>query len=339
MRTRKGNRPIENPPQGGVVVAVSGGADSTALSIVLADAGVGPLTLAHVRHGFRPDAAAHELAQLRELSLRVAAPLELLESAPPSGWRLGDKIPEAWARERRYGELVALARRIGAATVATAHHAGDRRETQLLHVLRGGGLRALAGMAKRRDVGGVTLWRPLLDREPEELRALLRAHGVGWIEDASNADLRLARNRVRHRLLPELHRRDDPFLARADSIARLARRALDRIAVVIDRLFESAVEPPVRERRLLLPFETARRAGAALVRELLEGAARRVVPTAFLRARRRELEELARWLLLPRSRGRRSLGSLDVERSRGWIAFRPAGAEPEPAPLSRARRR
>ncbi len=180
MKSRKPSSPIANPPcRGGVLVAVSGGADSTALAILLASAKVGPLALAHVRHGFRPEAAGEELARASTLSRRLGTPLHVIELVPPARWRAGQKIPEAWAREQRYARLAALARELGLPIVATGHHARDRRETQLLQLLRGGGLRALAGMSAARRLGdGTWLWRPLLDHEPEELRAALRELGV-----------------------------------------------------------------------------------------------------------------------------------------------------------------
>src|SRR5262245_28431479 len=118
------------PARGPVVVAVSAGADSTALALLLAEAKVGPLHLAHVQHGFRPDAAAHEVAAVRELARRIGAPLHLLPAAPPPAWRRGEKIPEAAAREARRRRLAALAREVGARVVAVAHHARDQVETQ-----------------------------------------------------------------------------------------------------------------------------------------------------------------------------------------------------------------
>jgi tRNA(Ile)-lysidine synthase len=307
-----------------VLAAVSGGADSSALALLLARSSARPLVLAHVRHGFRPGAAAAELAQVKELARRLAAPLHVVELEPPREWRPGGRIPEAAARARRYAALAEVARRSGLPVVATAHHACDRRETQLLHLLRGGGLRALAGMAGVRRFAGLWLWRPLLDLEPEELRESLRASGWSWIEDESNLDLRLARNRVRHVLVPELRRRGDPLLERADRLARLARRALDRIeALLSGRLAPAPADAPARG--TILPLATARSLAPVLVRELLECAARRVLPDAALRARRRELLDVAEWLRAPDPRGRRSIGSLTVRRWRRWLLFASAG--------------
>jgi tRNA(Ile)-lysidine synthase len=305
-----------------VLVAVSGGADSTALAILLASAKVGPLALAHVRHGFRPAAAGEELARASTLSRRLGVPLHRIELVPPAGFRAGAKVPEAWAREQRYARLVALARELGLPVIATGHHARDRRETQLLQLLRGGGLRALAGMSERRRLAsGTWLWRPLLDVEPEELRALLREQSIDWVEDASNADLRLARNRVRHRLLPELARIGDPLLQRADELARLAQRALARTERACEALLPPAKDEASAAREagpLRLPLATVRALPPILRRELLECAARRLLATP-LRARAPELRSVGDWLATSTRGGRRSIGALGLRRSGRWL--------------------
>jgi tRNA(Ile)-lysidine synthase len=326
MRTPQPSTPIADPPPGGLLLAISGGADSTALALLLAGAKPGPVELAHVRHGLRPDAAGHEAAHALDLSRRLGIPLHVVDLVPPPGFRPGAKIPEAWARAERYRELAALARRRGLATIVTGHHAEDRRETQLLHVLRGGGLRALAGMPAEREIDGVRIWRPLLDREPGELRALLRERSIAWCEDASNRDLRLARNRLRHVLVPELRRRGDPLLLRADRLAGLAAALLARIGEACERRLDEA-RPSARARCRLLPIERARKLGPTLLRELLGRAAARLgIPVP--RARRGELLEVVRWLADARGRGERRLGELGLQRSRDWLAlFDPRVAE------------
>jgi tRNA(Ile)-lysidine synthetase-like protein len=313
------------PADDGVLVAVSGGADSTSLALRLHDARIAPLHLAHVVHGLRPLEAAADLALVRDLASRLGRPLHVVELTPPPSFRVGDKVPEAWARERRYGALLELARRLGLRVVATGHHAADRRETQLLHLLRGGGLRALAGMSEWRTLAAdasIWLWRPSLECEPESLRDDLRARGQAWREDATNRDERLARGRLRHRVVPWLRSRGDPLLARLDMWSRRATHALGALERACDRELDRAW-PSARAHCLLLPEpeRLARLAPTAWI-ELLLAASRRVLENAPARSlRRRELLELVRWLRESRQRGRRRVGPLELERSRDRLAI------------------
>jgi len=309
---------------GGVVVAVSAGADSTALALRLADARVRPLRLLHVQHGFRPDAAAREREAVANLARRIDAPLDVVELQPPASPSGPPRIDEAWARARRYEALLAAARRHELPTVATGHHAADRRESQLLLLARGGGLAALRGMAPLRRLAERWLWRPLLDEEPEALREWLRERGVTWCEDASNDDLRLARNRLRHVVLPELVAAGDPLARRLDRLAALATRALDRIEAHAAELL-AAAHPTAARGLLLLPRARVAAWPAALLPALLDAAARAVGSDAPPRHRRVEQETVARWLASASSKGSRALGSLSLHLTRDWIGVAAPG--------------
>ena len=322
MPSREESIRLEPPAGGGVLVAVSAGADSTALAILLAEAKVGPLHLGHVQHGYRPDAAAQEVAALRALSRRIGAPLHLLTAAPPVAWTAGDKIPEAVARATRMRLLSELASRLALPVVALAHHARDQVETQLLQLARGGGLRALRGMADVRRAGGLHWWRPLLGTPPEELRDRLRARSVEWIEDASNRDLRLRRNDVRHRWLPRLARDDDPLLARAPTLSRLAAAALARIATCAQS-GDFVAQRSLRSGALRRRAAPIARASPVLLHELVRAWAADLLgerADAVL-TRGRESRELTAWLAT-RITGSRRSGDLVLERSRDWILFR-----------------
>ncbi len=303
-----------------MLVAVSGGADSTALALLLADARVGPLYLAHVQHGFRPAAADAERALVAALAERIGATLHIVRLEPfPRAIAAGRKIPESWARRRRYEELATLARRCGVRVIATGHHLADQRETQLLHLLRGGALHGLRGMADCRPLDELRLWRPLLRVDPASLRALLRERGVAWIDDPSNGDLRLARNRIRHRLLPELRSAADPLVARLDRLGELATRALTRIDARLSRRLDAAV--PTASAGLLLYRRTAIAAvPAPLLAVLFDQISRRVGIGRAQRRRHGELDEAARWLAAG-ERGTQQVGELVVLGSADWIGF------------------
>ena len=201
-------------PPGPLVVAVSGGADSTALLLLLAD--LAPhlgldLHVAHFDHRLRPRAAAKDAQYVADLAQRHGATIRIgrADAAPKS---------EDAARDLRYAFLRRAAREVGATRIATGHTRDDQAETVLLHATRGSGLAGLAGMRPRRD----DIVRPLLAIGRAETEAVCREAKIVPREDRSNADPKYARNRIRHKVLPELEHINPQ--ARA-ALARLAEAA------------------------------------------------------------------------------------------------------------------
>lgn len=187
-----------------LLVACSGGADSSALALLTAAAAPAlgcSAALAHCDHGLREGTAA-EADAVRALGERLGLAVHALTlTVPAEGNR------EAAARRARYAALGELAERLGAAAILTGHTADDQAETLWLWLLRGTGPGGLNPLPASRPLGAgspIRVLRPLLGFRREELRLHLRAQGIPWLEDPSNADLTLRRNRVRHRLLPEL---------------------------------------------------------------------------------------------------------------------------------------
>lgn len=184
-----------------LAVAYSGGLDSTVL-LHAARARLNPsqVLALHVHHGLQPAAdafAAHCARQAERLGLELVA---MRASGAPGA---GENI-EQWARTQRYRLLLEAARERRVAALLTAHHADDQLETVLLALARGCGLDGLLGIEPQGDRDGVRLIRPLLGFDRRALDAFARSHGLVWIEDPSNADLRFRRNAVRARLLPVL---------------------------------------------------------------------------------------------------------------------------------------
>ncbi len=179
-------------------VGFSGGADSTALLLALWQRGV-PLTAVHFDHGLRAEAPA-DAAWCREFCAERQIPFVLQELAVPQARHPGESIETAARRCR----LQAWAERVPPGdAVVLAHHLDDALEEVFLRLGRGANLSGLNPLRPVRELYGVTFLRPLLGFRKADLASWLRGQGIAtWCTDASNADDRMRRNAVRHRLLP-----------------------------------------------------------------------------------------------------------------------------------------
>jgi tRNA(Ile)-lysidine synthase len=228
--------PLADAPA--LLLAVSGGPDSTALLVMTANwarRGERPrIEAATVDHGLRAE-GVDEAAAVGDLCRKLGVPHRTLL------WR-GDKPKtrlQERAREARYSLLADHARAIGAEGVVTAHHLDDQAETVLFRLLRGSGMSGLVGMAARTTRDGLTLLRPLLSLAKADLVAYCEAEGVAFARDPSNEDPRYARTRVRALLETLAAEGLD-----APALARLARRA----AQVEDALARQTAEAEARLR-------------------------------------------------------------------------------------------
>lgn len=211
----------------GLVVAVSGGPDSTALMLLAARwPGRPPLLVATVDHGLRPEAAA-EARLVVENAARLGLEARILR-APP---REASGNLQDWARRARYAALASVAREKGFDSIVTAHHRDDQAETFLLRLARGSGVYGLAAMAEEGSVEGVALARPLLAVPREALVRLAAKSGLATVADPSNDDPRFDRVRMRA-LLPILsaHGLDATGLAATAGRLGRAAAALDHYA-------------------------------------------------------------------------------------------------------------
>lgn len=183
---------------GRVLVALSGGADSVALLLLLLDAGA-DVCAAHFEHGIRGGDSVADLAFCRDLCARLGVPF-FCERADVPAARLTGEGMESAARRLRYAFLRRAKAETGATCIATAHHAGDQAETVLMHLLRGAGPAGTAGMREREG----DLWRPLLHTQKQELVAFLQERGQPWREDATNAVADTPRNALRLHIIPRM---------------------------------------------------------------------------------------------------------------------------------------
>jgi len=211
-----------------LVVGLSGGADSVALTDALASLQRRHgfrLVAAHLDHGLRQD-SADDAAFCHGFCATLGVPFRG-GSARVRGRAAREKGGlEQAARHERYSFLRRVKDDEGAAGIVVAHTQDDQAETLLLRLLRGAGASGLSAM--RASSGD--LLRPLLGVPRARVLEHLRARGLGWREDPSNADPAHLRNRVRHELLPYLEQRFNPRIKEA--LARTAALLADEAAYV-----------------------------------------------------------------------------------------------------------
>jgi tRNA(Ile)-lysidine synthase len=231
---------------GRVAVAVSGGRDSTALLHATLRAAL-PLGLQvwalHVNHGLQPEADVWQ-QQVRQQARRWGA--NFLFRRLQGGPEAGDSV-EAWARRERYRALAEMAAEVQCPLVLLAHHRRDQAETFLLQALRGGGPAGLAAMPVLAQRHQLTWARPWLQHPREAVQAYVQRHRLRHVEDASNADARYARNRLRLQVWPALNAAFDDTETTLVQAARHAAHA----AALADEV--AAIDlPPLREDGALL---------------------------------------------------------------------------------------
>jgi tRNA(Ile)-lysidine synthase len=241
------------PDQGCVVLAISGGADSTALLWLASRWRTGrgrrpDLIAATIDHGLRPQSGA-EAQGVGALARQLGIRHEILtwEGVKPATGL------EAAARAARYALLGTCAERFGARAVATAHTLDDQAETFLMRLAAGSGPSGLVGMRRREKREGFMLLRPFLGVRKHRLVATLQRDAVGWSEDAMNSDPRFARPRLR---------------AAAEALARegLTPERLGRLAERMGRYEEAvAAGAEAARRNFRDPDDSQRLDGWALI--------------------------------------------------------------------------
>lgn len=224
-------------------LGLSGGMDSMVLLDALVELrrahSLPPLRAIHVHHGLHPDADRWAEHCVREAAARqIPLVIERVQLAA------GASI-EAQARDARYA---AFARHMGANdSLLLAHHRDDQIETLLFRLLRGTGLRGMAGMPSGRSLARGRLFRPLLDQPRSALLAWARSRELNWIEDPANNDPRFARTALRHKLIPLLREGwpavDDSLLTVLNH-AREANELLDERAAEDVQLLGDGVADP-----------------------------------------------------------------------------------------------
>lgn len=218
------------PAAPSVLAAVSGGVDSSALALVLARLASaqrlpGPLILAHVDHRqhARSAAALHHVASLAH-RLGAGFASRTLEDLSPGA-------SEDAMRQHRYQAFAAMAKECDAGFVVTAHHADDDVETVLFRMLRGTGVRGLAGIPEHREIGPrLHLLRPFLGVRRATLVQVVSDERLAVHVDPTNANPRYARNALRQQVIPALRASGSPDLvANLSAIAHGAKVVTDLV--------------------------------------------------------------------------------------------------------------
>ena len=214
-------------PGDGVLVGLSGGPDSVFLLYALhtLQARMGfTLRAVHVHHGIRGAEADRDEAFSEKLCAKLDIPFQAVHVAAPAyAAQHGLSLEEA-ARILRYEALEAARQQLTQATaawIAVAHHLDDQAETVLHNLVRGAGLRGLAGMDNRRN----HVIRPLLSIKREDILKWLKQYDIPYVTDSTNADPHYTRNRIRSTVLPELREINPEASAHIAHSAALLREA------------------------------------------------------------------------------------------------------------------
>ena len=230
---------LEKSP--GLLLAVSGGPDSTALMVLAARWRKSlkkkpKLLAATIDHGLRKESRREALA-VAKLAKRLNIAHRVLKwtgSKPATGIQQN-------ARAARYRLLAAEAKRVAATHILTAHTLDDQAETVIIRMARGSGITGLGAMARRSRLEGLILTRPLLDVPKARLVDTLRAAKISYADDPSNRDPKFTRARLRG-LMPALAR-EGLDARRLSVLARRLRRADAAIEAETDRaMAELAIE-------------------------------------------------------------------------------------------------
>jgi tRNA(Ile)-lysidine synthetase-like protein len=242
------------------VVAFSGGADSLALlCLTLLFVPGENVIAATLDHSARPDseAATREAEELaRTMGVRTA----VRKVAVPELAAERKKGFEEAGRAARYRFLEEVREGAGFDYVMTGHQGNDQAETVILKLVRGAGPGCLAGIAAKR---GRTL-RPLLVFGAGELRDYLRARGLRWLEDPTNADPKHARNLVRHKIVPVLSEANPGFLNAFRRLGEIARAEEEHWERILDDLERTIVKKRATDRGEVFETDRARFDGLGL---------------------------------------------------------------------------
>lgn len=312
-----------------VAVAISGGSDSVALFWLLRelapDLGFELVGLIHVNHQLRGAESDGDEAFCRGLADRTAMPIVVASIDVAADAAVRGISIEVAARDARYACFEHAASAVAATIVATGHTLDDQAETVMLRLLRGAGTRGLSGIRARRGL----VVRPLLHVRHAEARDYLIARDERWREDASNLDTTIARNRIRHELMPVL-----------ESLAPGAAVVLARTAGLAQDDEDYLMEAAIKNRSALVVSEEGSNSALevdgvglsvlppAVARRLIRALATQVAPEVGFSAV--HLEAVLGLAATDKPGGHLDLPGLIVEKRGAILRLQPAAGDADP---------
>lgn len=233
------------PENSRILVACSGGPDSMALLYLLQDIAIHRHTMyelgvAIVDHCIRPE-SKEEVLWLQHQVKSLGLPFYSTTFDVPRLSKEQKQSEETIGRQVRYQWLTELAQSENYDYIAVAHHKDDQAESILAHIIRGSGLNGLAGMSVVQSEYAIPVVRPLLDVTKENLLAYIGTKHISYCVDSTNEDVRYQRNRIRHRIIPELEAVNPAVV---DAIVRLGSSVNEDVMVISDltsRTFDKLV--------------------------------------------------------------------------------------------------
>lgn len=205
------------------LVALSGGADSVALTMMMAERGLRIHAL-HCNFHLRGEESDRDEGFVRDFCTERGIPLEVRHFDTRHSAREQKASIEMEARRLRYEWFAQRARELGAYAICVAHHRDDQAETLLMNLIRGTGLRGLAAMSPDRVIDGLRILRPLLGLSRQDIIDYLRERGQTFVTDSTNLEREALRNRIRLDVMPllkELNPNVSECLARTAENVRL----------------------------------------------------------------------------------------------------------------------
>ncbi|MGH7197627.1 MAG: tRNA lysidine(34) synthetase TilS, partial [Candidatus Omnitrophota bacterium] len=220
-----------------LLVALSGGPDSTALLLLLSKLQrkyAWRIAAAHLNHGLNAARARRYQTASQKIAARLGIPFYSKKILLRSVAKRHKRSLEEMGRIERYRFFEETASEARAGKIVTAHTLDDQAETMLLRIMRGSGLRGLSGIPRKRRQGKFEVVRPLLSCEKTDLVRMLKEERVPYCVDVTNQSALFTRNRVRRDLLPSMERLFNPqikkTLASLQTVCEAAQAYLDRVS-------------------------------------------------------------------------------------------------------------
>jgi tRNA(Ile)-lysidine synthase len=232
----------------GVVVALSGGPDSTALLVILTQIAeeIGfNLIAAHINHGLRGEESNEDEKYSRELSEKMGVAF-VAHKIDKTGVAKGVS-PEDYYRRQRYSFLNKVAQEQRAKKIALGHNLQDQAETVLLNLLRGSGLEGLKGILPMRDGKFI---RPLIEVSRREIISFLNAAGIQYRQDSSNESKQYLRNKIRGELIPYIKEKFNPKIE--ENLAQTAEILRNEDEFIRQYVLEAIDSPYIQRKKNLI---------------------------------------------------------------------------------------